>query len=671
MKLDRAYSLIQIKALDEEARILEGIATTPTPDRIGDIVVSEGAEFKLPLPLLMHHNSKEPIGHVTDAKITKAGIHIKARIASIAEEGTLKNRLTEAWQMVKSGLVQGLSIGFKSLESEEIKDSKNANSWFPPLKHTKWLWLELSAVTIPANGEATITAIKAIDTEQRAASGQSLIGPVRLLSPGVSGKSTPKLKPKEGEDMKTIAEQMAALEATRAAKQAAMEAVMQKSIEEGRSSDDAEREEFDTLEGEVEAIDGDLKRLRALEKVQMAKAKPVDGVKDAASASDVRSGNEPIIVREPKVGPGIRLARIVRCMGMAYSQMTKGNFVSPVQLAEQLYKHDPVIANVLKANVTAGSTASGNWAEGLVGAETSVFADFVEFLRPMTIIGKFGNGGIPALRTVPFRVALVGQTGGGAGYWVGEGKAKPLTAFDFSRTTLEPLKVANIAVLTEELIRDSSPSAETIIRDSLVNALRERLDLDFIDPDKAASSGVSPASILNGVTAIASSGNDADAIRVDLAAIFGAFIAANNPPTNGVWVMSSRTALTLSLMMNPLGQPEFPGLTMNGGTFAGLPVITSEYITPDTSGDYVALVNASDIYVADNGDFAVDMSREASLEMSDAPAHNSTTPTAAQLVSMFQTNSVAFRAERSINWKRRRNEGVAWLNLVHWGEATT
>ena len=42
---------------------------------------------------------------------------------------------------------------------------------------------------------------------------------------------------------------------------------------------------------------------------------------------------------------------------------------------------------------------------------------------------------------------------GGAGYWVGEGKAKPLTKFDFTRTTLTPLKVANIAVLTKEADR--------------------------------------------------------------------------------------------------------------------------------------------------------------------------------------------------------------------------
>ena len=58
--------------------------------------------------------------------------------------------------------------------------------------------------------------------------------------------------------------------------------------------------------------------------------------------------------------------------------------------------------------------------------------------------------------------APIGQTGGGQAYWVGEGKPKPLTAFDFSRTPLDELKVATITVVTEELLRNQA--RETIAR---------------------------------------------------------------------------------------------------------------------------------------------------------------------------------------------------------------
>ncbi|UHD44921.1 phage major capsid protein [Aureimonas altamirensis] len=453
-----------------------------------------------------------------------------------------------------------------------------------------------------------------------------------------------------------IAEQIAAFEAKRAANAKAMQAIVAKAADEGATLDAEQQAEFDGLSADNDAIDDHLKRLRALEKALGASAKPVGEPANQAEGAQTRSASG--VVKAPKPDAGIRFARVAKCIGLS-----KGLNREAVAIAEERYKADPIVAAVLKAAVSAGNTGNSAWAGALVGEESNVFADFVEFLRPQTILGKFGVGGVPSLRRVPFRVPLIGQTSGGAGYWVGEGAAKPLTSFDFSRITLGPLKVANIAVLTMEVLRDSSPAADGIVRDQLAAALRERLDIDFINPAKAAVADVSPASILNGVAPIASSGTDADAVRADLRALFGAFIAANNAPTAGVFVMEATTALALSLMTNPLGQPEFPGLTMNGGTLSGLPVIVSEYVP----NGVVALVNASDIYLADDGDVSVDMSTEASLQMDTAPTNNSVTPTATQLVSMFQTNSAAFRAERTVNWARRRAAAVAYLTGVAWG----
>jgi HK97 family phage major capsid protein len=441
---------------------------------------------------------------------------------------------------------------------------------------------------------------------------------------------------------------------------------MEKSAEEGATLDAEQEEQFDGNQADIEAIDKHLARLRATEKTQLAKATPAAGG-NADDASASRGGSRIEIKAEPKLDKGIAFARIARVKALA-----KLDGESVREKARDLYgENSGTFAFFQKAAVSAIGTDSN-----LVGTETSAFADFVEFLRPQTILGKFGAGGVPSLRTVPFRMPLIGQSSGGEGYWVGEGKGKPLTSFDFTRTTLEPLKVANIAVATEETLRDSSPAAEGIIRDQLAAALRARLDIDFISPTKAAVAGVSPASITNGLTFIVSSGTTADDVRTDIKALFNAFIAANNAPTSGVFIMPSTVALSLSLMLNPLGQQEFPGINMNGGTLFGLPVIVSDYVPTDydpddagaaVAGSVVALVNASDIYLADDGGVAVDMSREASLEMNDAPTGDSLTPTAASLVSMFQTNSVAFRAERTLNWAKRRPSAVAALASVNWG----
>ncbi|MCT5858522.1 phage major capsid protein, partial [Pseudomonas aeruginosa] len=123
--------------------------------------------------------------------------------------------------------------------------------------------------------------------------------------------------------------------------------------------------------------------------------------------------------------------------------------------------------------------------------------------------------------------------------------------------------------------------------------------------------------------------------------------------------MTATMALSLSLMVNALGQPEFPTITMTGGTLNGLPVIVSEFVPTDSSGSIVALVNASDIYLGDESGIDLSMSTEASLQMDNAP--DNPTTSSAVLVSLFQRNLVAFRAERAISWARRRTSAVAYL----------
>jgi HK97 family phage major capsid protein len=664
--MNRAYVALSIKAVDEDSRQIEGWASTVSVDRVGDVVVPKGAVYKLPLPFLLDHNSTQVVGEVDRAEVTDKGIKFWAHIKKIAEPGEVKDLCDKAWSLVKNGLRKSVSIGFHPLDFEALPGGG--------LKFVSWEWLELSAVGIPANAEAQITTIKdfskdaryqtvavqppEFDTGAPAATGH-IERPAN--PPGASGKPTKTVKslaPKEKPMAKTIAEQISAFEATRAAKAAELETIM--TTTEGETLDADAAEAADGLTSDLKSIDDHLKRLRLVETLKAQSAKPVTGVENEKTGSEARVPAQVKSVQ--KLAPGIGFARLAKVKALS-----RLDGESPRVIAKNLYGEDSAVFGVVsKAAVAAGTT--GGWASFLVGDESSVFADFVEYLRPQTILGRFGANGVPSLRRVPFRTALLSQTGKGTGYWVGEGKAKPLTSITGERTTLEPLKVANIAVVTEEVLRDSSPSAEMILRDELAAALRERLDTDFIDPAKSATANISPASILNGVSAIGSSGTDADAVRVDIQAIFGAFIAANNAPTSGVWIMPATMALSMSLMQNPLGQPEFPGINMSGGTFFGLPVIVSEYMPTITGGSYVALVNAQDIYLADDGQVTVDMSREASLQMDNEPTMTSDSPTGTSVVSLWQTNSVGFRAERTINWARRRDSAVAVLSGVAWAQ---
>ena len=127
------------------------------------------------MSLLWQHNAEKPVGTVEFAKPTQSGIPFKARLAKIDEPGTLKDRVDEAWQSLKAGLVRAVSIGFRSIEHSYMESGG--------VHFLKWEWLELSLVTIPANSDAVITAVKHLDQQHIAAVGRA----VDLTYPGDSG----------------------------------------------------------------------------------------------------------------------------------------------------------------------------------------------------------------------------------------------------------------------------------------------------------------------------------------------------------------------------------------------------------------------------------------------------------------------------------------------------
>ena len=535
--LQRAYSLLYVKAFDVESREFSGMATTPTPDRVGDVVEPKGVQFKNPLSLLLYHDNRLPVGHVKFGPATDKGIPFTATIPDVKEPGTLRDRVNEAWQSVKYGLIKGVSIGFRPLE-DGIEVLKSG------YRFTKTEVVELSLVSVPANSEATIQVIKELDTSEPAALGTS--APDSSTRSGATDATrVVRIAPQKAKTMqKTIQEQRASFEATRQAKSARMTEIMQKAADEGQTLDQTQSEEYDTLETEVKSIDAHLVRLDALEKANVHKAVAVTSATSVDTASTLRGGNAPVIQMQEHLPPGIGFARAVKAAVVA--SLDRRNMLD---VAKEMYPSDnrlhghithvlnlPKIVSMMKAAVPAGTTTQTTWANALVDP-TNLAGEFIEFLRPATIIGKFGTGNIPSLRRVPFNVRMIEQTQGGTGYWVGQGAPKPLTAFGFAPVTLAFTKVAAISVITEELARFSSPSAETLTRDGLRDALVERIDRDLIDPAEAGTANVQPASLTNGLTALSSSGTSADNARTDLANIMADFVSANQDPAGVVLIM--------------------------------------------------------------------------------------------------------------------------------------
>jgi HK97 family phage prohead protease len=118
-------------------------------DRDGDIV-ARGAfadSLKAGLPaLLWQHDQKSPIGRFDVVREDKRGLYVKGRLS-------MSGRGREAYDLLKMGALNGLSIGFVTKEASRDKITGARTI-------VKASLMEVSLVTFPANELARVEAVK-------------------------------------------------------------------------------------------------------------------------------------------------------------------------------------------------------------------------------------------------------------------------------------------------------------------------------------------------------------------------------------------------------------------------------------------------------------------------------------------------------------------------------
>lgn len=659
--LDRnAWSVVTIEKAyeDGDQRIIEGIATTPKTDRVGDIVEPDGAEFELPIPLLWKHDRNAEIGLVERATVTAKGIKIRARLVQPKDNfpPAWRALLDEAWYKIKEGVVRGLSIGFRGIEVSELATGG--------LHFLKWTWLELSAVTIQANEDCKITAtksldendIKALDEAQRGVSAAPTIKSLRpsiAITPArVAAKAKPSLK--GNQDMK-LAEQIKALEDDIKRKTDAMIAIQTKASGESRTKDDSEKEEFDRLDEEIKTLKEELADLKKLEAHEVTKAAPAEGKtqKDA----EVSRGNreERIFFNNQRAEKGLGFAHAMMCLAVS-----KESGIPAVELAKEHYSYDDRIAALcknmrIKAAVAGGVPSASAWAGSLMNPQDLV-SEFVSYMWAGAILGR-----LQRIRRVPFNYKIPRQTGASSANWTGAGKPAPVSKLELDQITIGYTSLTGLVYIAKQNLRFAHIDSERLIRDDMAGSLRTLADTDFVDPANSGTANIKPASITNGLTPVNPSGTDGDAATVDIKNVIQKIVNANLNPAEVSLIMRGDMALGLSTLKNALGQFEFPDLGPAGGTLLKLPVIPSNSVKP---GDIIA-VHEPSIYAALDDQVMIEMSGDASIEALDGSLEQDGTdgtgsPTAG-MISMFQTRMMAFLAEMYANWVVSRTNAVATI----------
>ncbi|KTQ96797.1 peptidase U35 [Aureimonas ureilytica] len=153
----KAPPCLQIKALEETGEF-EGYGSTfgGEPDSYGDVVAPGAfaeslAQHKAAgtMPkMFWQHDAREPIGKWLEAREDDKGLLLKGRLNMGVQ------RAREAYELLKAGDIDGLSIGYRIKEYSVDTDT---NIW---TLETLALH-EVSIVSIGANDNATISSVKA------------------------------------------------------------------------------------------------------------------------------------------------------------------------------------------------------------------------------------------------------------------------------------------------------------------------------------------------------------------------------------------------------------------------------------------------------------------------------------------------------------------------------
>lgn len=156
MEQKRFDVAIELKELTEDGKF-SGYASTfgGEPDSYGDLIapgaflasLAKGGYGGNGVKMLWQHDSDDPIGVWTLLREDARGLYVEGQLALKVQRGL------EAYELLKIGAVNAMSIGFRV-----VKYSEDRNAGTRTLEEIDLY--EISLVTFPANTNATVMSVK-------------------------------------------------------------------------------------------------------------------------------------------------------------------------------------------------------------------------------------------------------------------------------------------------------------------------------------------------------------------------------------------------------------------------------------------------------------------------------------------------------------------------------
>lgn len=362
---------------------------------------------------------------------------------------------------------------------------------------------------------------------------------------------------------------------------------------------------------------------------------------------------EPLFGQDSK-GPvkrdlGAGFGRIVRATAFAKRQGLGG----PEGVARVLTSWgDADLAEGVTKALGAGSAAAGGY---LVPVQQA--AEVIELRYAATVVRSYGPRTIP-LTTGTMYVPKV--TSGATGTYIGENTNATKSQQVFGNVELTAKKLSVLVPVSNDLLRNSSPQADMVVRDDIVKSLAVTEDQAFLRGDGTNGSPKGLRYWAQAANIVASAGTSLANVQSDLGNAIQALLNANVMPGKWGWIMSPRTYVALTTITNTNGFYVFRDEMVNGKTLWGYPfkyttgVPINLTVGANSDCSEVYLVNFDDMMIGDNLNLSIDVSQEAAYYDGSG------------VVAAFSQDQTVIRALAEHDFAARFAPAIAVVTGVRW-----
>ena len=279
---------------------------------------------------------------------------------------------------------------------------------------------------------------------------------------------------------------------------------------------------------------------------------------------------------QEKKEPGFTFTRAVKCLTLAKNDPEKALFYAKGSQngSKGMYPDDTEVQDLLK-QLSATTPSEGGF---LIAEQYS--RDIIPLLSSKTAVLELGARRIP----IPGgNLNMPKLTTGATSYYAGENSNATKSQQVFGNVKLSSKKLITLVPVSNDLIRNSSPEADTIVRDDMVNSMRLKIDYTAMYGDGTV---YTPLGIKKSITAVSSAISIATGTSTLTADIPGTMVGqlmTNNAPMISVgWIFPARIWSALYNLKTTTNQYIYRD-EMRQGKLEGFPFRVSNQITTANS----------------------------------------------------------------------------------------